>query len=152
MTLVRWDPFRDLMNLQRRLTTEDSYGSWAPVVDIFEKGDDLVPQDVGDEERQAGQEYGQDDHLRVEGDHLEAAVGVRGSQRGLFTRKSGAPGFFVNTLGGVLPAAGGARSLAPGLGSSARSRDPATTPPGGPRQRHRTGSKRLEHAFMKGLG
>ena len=42
MTLVRWDPFRDLMNLQQRLVAEDSYGTWAPVVDIFEKGDDLV--------------------------------------------------------------------------------------------------------------
>ena len=44
MTLVRWDHFRDLMNLQQHLTSraEDSYGTWAPVVDIFEKGDDLV--------------------------------------------------------------------------------------------------------------
>jgi len=44
MTLVRWDPFRDLMNQQRQLTprVEDSYGTWAPVVDIFEVGDDLV--------------------------------------------------------------------------------------------------------------
>ena len=42
MTLVKWDPLRDLMNLQRRLVAEDSYGTWAPVVDIFEKGDDLV--------------------------------------------------------------------------------------------------------------
>jgi HSP20 family protein len=32
------------MNLQHQLTAnaEDSYGTWAPVVDIFEKGDDLV--------------------------------------------------------------------------------------------------------------
>jgi HSP20 family protein len=44
MTLVRWNQFRDLMNLQQQLTSsgEDSYGPWAPVVDIFEKGDDLV--------------------------------------------------------------------------------------------------------------
>ena len=42
MTLVRWDPFRDLMNLHQRLAAEDSTGSWAPVVDIFENGDDLV--------------------------------------------------------------------------------------------------------------
>ena len=48
MTLVRWDPFRNLMNLQQQLqqqltsSGEDSYGPWAPVVDIFEKGDDLV--------------------------------------------------------------------------------------------------------------
>ena len=44
MTLVRWDPFRTLMNLQQQLTprVEDSYGTWAPVVDIFEKGDDLI--------------------------------------------------------------------------------------------------------------
>lgn len=44
MTLVRWGPLRDLMNLQHQLTAnvEDSYGTWAPVVDIFEKGDDLV--------------------------------------------------------------------------------------------------------------
>jgi HSP20 family protein len=32
------------MNLQQQLTSraEDTYGTWAPVVDIFEKGDDLV--------------------------------------------------------------------------------------------------------------
>ena len=47
MTLVRWDPFRELMNLHRRLgqTTSDAddfYGAWAPAVDIFERGDDLV--------------------------------------------------------------------------------------------------------------
>ncbi len=43
MTVVRWDPFRDLMNRQR-LTSgiEDAYGTWAPVVDIFEMGGDLV--------------------------------------------------------------------------------------------------------------
>lgn len=39
MTLVRWDPFRELMNVQQQLS---SCGTWAPVVDIFEKGDDLV--------------------------------------------------------------------------------------------------------------
>ena len=43
MRLVRWDPFRDLMNIQRQASeVEDSYGTWAPVVDIFEMGDDLV--------------------------------------------------------------------------------------------------------------
>ncbi len=46
MTLARWDPFRDLMNLQRRfqplLGSDDAYGAWAPAVDIFEKGDNLV--------------------------------------------------------------------------------------------------------------
>jgi HSP20 family protein len=44
MTLVRWDPFRNLMKLQQEMSSrvEDSYGTWAPVVDIFEKGDDLI--------------------------------------------------------------------------------------------------------------
>lgn len=53
MTLVRFDPFRDLMNLQNRISqalsevpsrwnTEDSYGSWVPPVDIFERADELV--------------------------------------------------------------------------------------------------------------
>ena len=47
MTLVRWDPFRDLMNLHDRtrrfVDGEDEVaGSWAPPVDIFERGDDLV--------------------------------------------------------------------------------------------------------------
>ena len=43
MRLVRWDPFRDLMNTQRQTSeVEGSYGMWAPVVDIFEMGDDLV--------------------------------------------------------------------------------------------------------------
>ena len=46
MTLVRWDPFRDLMNAQRNLSAsfddESTYGSWAPSVDILERGDDLL--------------------------------------------------------------------------------------------------------------
>ena len=47
MTLMKWDPFRDLMNLQRQMNStgwsgSDSFGSWAPAVDIFELGDDLV--------------------------------------------------------------------------------------------------------------
>lgn len=47
MTLVRWEPFRDLLNLHARLAAvpgngDDSYGSWAPAVDIFERGDDLL--------------------------------------------------------------------------------------------------------------
>jgi len=47
MTLVRWDPFRDLLNLHQRLTApltgaSDAFGAWIPPVDIFEKGDDLV--------------------------------------------------------------------------------------------------------------
>lgn len=43
MTLVRWDPFRDFMNMQRLTSgVADSYGTWAPVVDIFEMGDNLV--------------------------------------------------------------------------------------------------------------
>ena len=43
MRLVRWDPFRDLMNMQRQASeVESSYGMWAPVVDIFESGDELV--------------------------------------------------------------------------------------------------------------
>ena len=47
MTLVRWDPFRDLVHLQQRWAhsaaeSDDSNGSWAPLVDIFEKGDDMV--------------------------------------------------------------------------------------------------------------
>jgi HSP20 family protein len=52
MTLMRWDPFRDLVNLQNRISqmlsetqpwdAESSLGSWTPAVDIFERGDDLV--------------------------------------------------------------------------------------------------------------
>ncbi len=46
MTLVRWDPVRDLMTLQQRvlgqLGSGEAFGTWAPAVDIFEKGDDLV--------------------------------------------------------------------------------------------------------------
>src|SRR2546427_444202 len=43
MRLVRWDPFRDLMNIQRQASeVEREYGTWAPVVDIFDMGDDLV--------------------------------------------------------------------------------------------------------------
>lgn len=50
MTLVRWDPFRDLVNVHGGLGRlfrglegpEVGYGAWAPPVDIFERGDDLV--------------------------------------------------------------------------------------------------------------
>ena len=52
MTLVRWDPFRELMNVQGRLNQiladtanvgrDDAYGTWVPPVDIFERGEDLV--------------------------------------------------------------------------------------------------------------
>jgi HSP20 family protein len=52
MTLVRWDPFRELVAMSHRLNrtlndpytprTEDSFGAWAPPVDIFERQDHLV--------------------------------------------------------------------------------------------------------------
>ena len=52
MTLVRFDPFRDLANMQTRLSRAlsdvqgwqdgDNYGAWVPPVEIFENGDDLV--------------------------------------------------------------------------------------------------------------
>ncbi len=52
MTLVRWDPFRELMNVQGRLNQiladtanagrDDAYGTWVPPVDIFERGEELV--------------------------------------------------------------------------------------------------------------
>ena len=43
MTLVRFDPFRNMMNMQGLMSgVEDSQSTWAPVVDIFEMGDDVV--------------------------------------------------------------------------------------------------------------
>src|SRR5206468_7610155 len=54
MTLVRFDPFRDLNSLQDRINRafgdatryaggdESVWGAWAPAVDIFEKEDSLV--------------------------------------------------------------------------------------------------------------
>lgn len=52
MTLVRFDPFRDISTLQSRINTlfsdaftrgsEDARESWAPAVDIFERGEDLI--------------------------------------------------------------------------------------------------------------
>jgi|KBSSwiStaDraftv2_1062776.scaffolds.fasta_scaffold03367_5 HSP20 family protein len=51
MTLVRWDPFQELASWSNRLNrslndrpghTEDSFGAWAPAVDIFEKDHKLV--------------------------------------------------------------------------------------------------------------
>src|SRR5262245_54860916 len=53
MTLVRFDPFRDLTRLQARINrafgdvTRDSdvdtnWGAWSPAVDIFEKDEKLV--------------------------------------------------------------------------------------------------------------
>ncbi len=57
MAIVRWDPFRDLLTLQERMNklfdesyrgragSEDDWalgGAWAPAVDIYEQGSDLV--------------------------------------------------------------------------------------------------------------
>ena len=57
MAIVRWEPFRDLLSLQERMNRlfeesargigrgqeEDwSVGAWAPAVDIFEQGSDVV--------------------------------------------------------------------------------------------------------------
>ena len=52
MQLVRWDPFQQLVAMNNRLNrtlndpytprTEDSFGAWAPPVDIFERQDDIV--------------------------------------------------------------------------------------------------------------
>ncbi len=55
MTLVRWDPFRDVFTLQDRMnrffsdalfrnTAEGTTADWLPVVDIYEQGDSLVVQ------------------------------------------------------------------------------------------------------------
>jgi HSP20 family protein len=57
MAIVRWEPFRDLLSLQERMnrmfgeyrgaaaTADDDWalgGSWAPPVDIYEQGSDIV--------------------------------------------------------------------------------------------------------------
>jgi len=51
MTLVRWDPFRDLAALHGRFnqvlsadsdSVEGRHGDWAPPVDIIEQGDALI--------------------------------------------------------------------------------------------------------------
>ncbi len=53
MAIVRWDPFRDLVNIQERVNrllsdpparwgAEEGYGAWIPPVDIFERGEALV--------------------------------------------------------------------------------------------------------------
>jgi HSP20 family protein len=52
MQLVRWDPYQELVAMSNRLNrtfndsyaprTEDSFGAWAPPVDIFERQDHLV--------------------------------------------------------------------------------------------------------------
>ena len=52
MKLVRWDPLQEFVALSNRLNrsvndpfpqrTEDSFGAWAPPVDIFERQDHLV--------------------------------------------------------------------------------------------------------------
>jgi len=54
MTLVKWEPFRDLMAMQDRMTRlidetlsriwkEDvARGAWSPPVDIFERGNEVV--------------------------------------------------------------------------------------------------------------
>ena len=56
MKLVRWDPLQQMVAMSNRLNrtlndsytdpysrrTEDSFGAWAPPVDIFERQDELV--------------------------------------------------------------------------------------------------------------
>ena len=52
MTPVRWDPLQELASWSQRLNRslgenagsrpEEAYGAWAPPVDIYEKGHDLV--------------------------------------------------------------------------------------------------------------
>ena len=52
MQLVQWDPFQNLVTMSNRLNRtrndsytprpEDSFGAWAPPVDIFEEQDHLV--------------------------------------------------------------------------------------------------------------
>ena len=43
MTLVRWDPFRDMRSLGRVLFDERSFQkTWLPAVDIFENDDNLT--------------------------------------------------------------------------------------------------------------
>ena len=57
MAIVRWEPFRDLLSLQERMnrmfneqyrggaSSDDEWalgGSWAPAVDIYEQGHDIV--------------------------------------------------------------------------------------------------------------
>jgi HSP20 family protein len=56
MAIVRWEPFRDLLGLQDRMnrwfneqyrggSADDEWalgGSWAPAVDIYEQGNDIV--------------------------------------------------------------------------------------------------------------
>ena len=40
MTLVRWDPVREISTLSHRFGS--GFGAWSPAVDVFERGDDLV--------------------------------------------------------------------------------------------------------------
>src|SRR3972149_4886830 len=53
MTMVRWEPFRDLMTIQERVNRllsdtgprfggEEAYGAWMPPVDIFQDAENLV--------------------------------------------------------------------------------------------------------------
>jgi len=43
MPLVRFDPFRTMLNIHRHTSEpQDTDTMWAPVVDIYEKGDDVV--------------------------------------------------------------------------------------------------------------
>jgi HSP20 family protein len=54
MTLVKWEPFRDLMTMQDRMTRlidetlsrmwkeEAGQGAWSPPVDILEKGNEVI--------------------------------------------------------------------------------------------------------------
>lgn len=78
MTLVRWDPFRDLWSAQQRIfgpfASGESFGTWAPAVDIFEKGDDLVLRaEVPGVERSDIQVSVEDNRLVIQGERKREA-------------------------------------------------------------------------------
>jgi len=73
MTLVRWDPLRDLLSAQQRMfgpfASSETFGAWAPAVDIFEKDEDLVLRaEVPGVERSDIQVSVEDNRLLIQGE------------------------------------------------------------------------------------
>src|SRR5258705_6500849 len=84
MKLVHWDPFHDLIQINHQLTrtlgrtfpnlSEESLATWAPPVDVFEKGDRLIfKAEVPGVDREQLDVRVEDGVLTIQGERKEEA-------------------------------------------------------------------------------
>jgi HSP20 family protein len=90
MRLVKWDPFHEFQSM----TGADSSGRWAPLVEVFERGDDMVIRaEIPGVDRDSVEVRVENDTLTLEGERKRDADLTEGrsyrSERiyGAFTRR-----------------------------------------------------------------